>query len=121
MEYNSRSQLSFDYKAFRSVGHILYIQPICYPDEGSPALIAESFTRTPRFLLFGFAPSRDAQKLFANLFACRLFVEDNGSKWARPKVARCYSELNAMNLGWHANHQGCAKVHNIAKTLIKGM
>lgn len=67
-----------------------------YAGEGSPALIVESFTRTPRFLLFGFAPGRDAQKPSANLSACRLFAEDNGSKWARSKVAGCYSEFDSL-------------------------
>lgn len=87
---------------------------ICYPGEGSPALIAKSFTRTARFLLFGFAPGRDAQKLSTNLFTWRLFVEDNGSKWAWPKVARCYSEFDAMNLGWRANHLACVKEHTVS-------
>lgn len=57
----------------------------------SSALIGESFNSNapPRFLLFGFARGRDAQKPFANLFAGRLSAEDNGSKWVwpRPKVA----------------------------------
>jgi len=98
---------SWNYKPFfllsTEVLRGLNVRPVLlksrYPGEGSPALIVESFTRTPRFLLFGFALGRDVQKPFANLSACRLFAEDNGSKWVRSKVARCYSEF-AMNLAW---------------------
>lgn len=71
------------------------------PREIAPALIAESFIRTqPRFLLFGFAPGRDARKPSANLFACGSSAEDNGPKCGLPPRSRSCRMLTASSTQW---------------------